>query len=454
MSGEKWRVTLGEWQTRAVAAGWGIIALLLLSGCAASNARLHDARQAFFRADLSRAIEELNEIRQHDQLHRDVATLDLAMAHLVAGRPDQAEALLREVRDRFDYLEQDSAAETAWSMATDDRRLAYAGEDYEKVLVRVMLAMSNLMGQGDDAGAYCLQVNAKQQEIIQQGAAPDGTNPKLAYQPVAVGTYLYGIVREATHANYDDAQRCYAQVVSWQPDFTQGQADWVRVQSGVHSQPGNGVVYVFGLIGQGPVKREVSEQPTSNALLLADRIVSLTADHSLPPTVAPIRVPQVVVRPSAIDGLLVAEGEAPLGVTQTITDVSELAVRQQEAVHAYIVARAVARRALKKAAVYAVKSHLDVNNPWLELAWDLAGVAWEGTESADTRCWGLLPDKIQVLRIELPAGTHQLVVQPLHSSRPAGARVAVTVPVYDGGNTYVMAWFAGGRLIGNVLVGG
>ena len=32
-------------------------------------------------------------------------------------------------------------------------------------------------------------------------------------------------------------------------------------------------------------------------------------------------------------------------------------------------------------------------------------MAWEASEAADTRCWGLLPDKIQVLRIELPAGT-------------------------------------------------
>ena len=40
-----------------------------------------------------------------------------------------------------------------------------------------------------------------------------------------------------------------------------------------------------------------------------------------------------------------------------------------------------------------------------------AGVVWEATESADTRCWGLLPEKIQVLRIELPAGQHQLSLQ-------------------------------------------
>src|SRR5688500_3440388 len=38
------------------------------------------------------------------------------------------------------------------------------------------------------------------------------------------------------------------------------------------------------------------------------------------------------------------------------------------------------------------------------LGFDALGVAWEATENADTRCWSLLPDKIQVVRLELPAG--------------------------------------------------
>ncbi len=52
-------------------------------------------------------LEKLVEHR-HD---RDVATLDLAMVDLVSGNAKQAEQRLREVRDRFDYLEQESFAE-------------------------------------------------------------------------------------------------------------------------------------------------------------------------------------------------------------------------------------------------------------------------------------------------------------------------------------------------------
>jgi hypothetical protein len=56
-------------------------------------------------------------------------------------------------------------------MLTDDRRLAYSGEDYEKVLVRVF-PLSSLRATAD-AAAYSLQVGAKQQQIIDAGGKGD-----------------------------------------------------------------------------------------------------------------------------------------------------------------------------------------------------------------------------------------------------------------------------------------
>jgi hypothetical protein len=83
----------------------------------------------------------------------------------------------------------------------------------------------------------------------------------------------------------------------------------------------------------------------------------------------------------------------------------------------------------------------------------LAGIAWEATESADTRCWGLLPDKIQVLRVELPEGEHELLLTPISANSSAvGATVSQRVWVGDGRNTYALANFPTGSLVGQVLV--
>lgn len=83
---------------------------------------------------------------------------------------------------------------------------------------------------------------------------------------------------------------------------------------------------------------------------------------------------------------------------------------------------------------------------------DVAGVAWEATEKADTRCWGLLPDRIQVLRIELPAGRHSLTLQPAAAHGPVGSTATVMVDVPDGRNAYVLANFPERRIVGQALV--
>ncbi len=82
---------------------------------------------------------------------------------------------------------------------------------------------------------------------------------------------------------------------------------------------------------------------------------------------------------------------------------------------------------------------------------DVGGVVWEATESADTRCWGLLPDRIQVLRLELPAGEHRIGLRPANGTEVLGSEATKTVTIVDGRNTYLLANFPGPRLVGQIL---
>jgi hypothetical protein len=338
-------------------------------------------------------------------------------------------------------------------MLTDANSEAYHGEDYEKVLVRVFLALSNLMTDGQDAGAYCLQVADKQQQIINAGTIADGTNPKQAYRGVAFGAYLHGALREETHSNYDDVQRAATMVCSWQPDFVYGLQDLDRARHGHHSAPGNGVLYVIALVGVGPHKEEAIELPGTVSLLIADRILSAVGNQTLPPTIAPIKVPKVVLTQHDVDSIGISVNGSPAGRTATITDVGRMAVQQYEAVYPNVIAQAVVRRVVKKGVIYGAKEVIGTQKGSLEgFALDALGVAWEASESADTRCWGLLPDKIQVLRFELPAGTHEIAFQSLgHSGYPLGRTVTQSVTISNGRNTYLLGNFPYGNLIGSML---
>ena len=136
--------------------------------------------------------------------------------------------------------------------------------------------------------------------------------------------------------------------------------------------------------------------------------------------------------------------------TRTISDISAMAVEQYNAVYPEVLARAIVRRVVKKGTIYALKTVADVNET-ASVLMDVAGVAWEATEKADTRCWSLLPDKIQVLRLELPEGTHRLELQSLDDRGPWGGFFGRDVVVRNGRNTYVLACFPARDLVGEIV---
>ena len=76
----------------------------------------------------------------------------------------------------------------------------------------------------------------------------------------------------------------------------------------------------------------------------------------------------------------------------------------------------------------------------------------EATEAADTRCWGLLPDKIQVLRLELPAGQHTINLQSLGATGyPLGHMATQQVTIINGRNTYMLANYPYYNVVGQIL---
>lgn len=436
-----------------------VVASAALVGCATHADKLQDIRAAYNSGNVSATKTKLDAAIAKNGNDVDVLKLDRAMLLLSEGKPRDAELILREVRDRFEEKEGKDLAEGALSMLTDDQRLAYAGEDYEKVLIRVMLSLCNLLGDGSDAAAYALQVNQKQQLIIEKSKSKDndGKNLKASYKFVPAGPYLFAALREETHTNYDDVARSLELVAKWQPDFAPAKQDLERAKNGHHSKPGHGVVYVFTLVGRGPYKEERVEIASTAALLIADRLLTAAGKQSLPPTIAPIKIPRVV-RPihNQIASVNVNVIGHPGGATQTITDIGQMATEQCEALMPEVLARAVVRRVVKKGIVYGAKEAIGTDKSQMSsLALNAAGVVWEATESADTRCWGLLPDKIQVLRLELPAGEHNMILQALgRNGSGIGPAETTKVQVRDGRNTYVVANFPDARLVGKINTSG
>ena len=263
------------------------------------------------------------------------------------------------------------------------------------------------------------------------------------------------MLAEESPLTLEDAARARVQVANWEPGFRDAQADVQRAKFEKPVGQGHGVLYVFALVGRGPIKQEKEEMPTQAALLIADRIVNAFSNRSIPPTLAPVKVPQVINFPSIADAVAVRVDGELKGQTATIVDVGTMAARQQEARYPEVIARAVARRVIKKGAIYVVQEVADVDkgSP-LSLLATVAGVAWEATENADTRCWGLLPDTIQVLRLELPVGDHEIALRPASRSGEFASSARTKVTIHDGRNSYLMGTLPASDFVGTLLTSG
>ena len=427
-----------------------------LVGCATHFDRLKPVRTAFFDGNLSEAEEHIDKLLKKRRSERDVLMLDKAIVELASGRPKEAEQILRVVRDKFDDLEDFDTTKAVASMLTDDNARAYAGEDYEKVLIRAMLAISNLMTDGGDANAYALQVVDKQQQIIdtitEKHKDEEDKDCLASFKQVALGPYIRGMLAEESPNTLNDAVRARVQVCAWEPGFRDGKSDLQRCQHEVPMHPGNGALYVFALVGRGPIKEEAIEPVTQIELLLADRIFNAFSNRSIPPTFAPVKVPRVVNYVPVADFVSVSVDGQTAGKTATIVDIGEMAVRQQQALYPEILARAVARRVVKKGIIYGIEEVTDVQKGSLtSLAVMAAGVAWEASEQADLRCWGLLPDTIQVFRVELPAGEHTVTLRPSQRHGDFGTPASTKVRIYDGRHTYLLGNLPTSQFVGKLL---
>nr|WP_182867635.1 hypothetical protein [Rhodopirellula sp. JC639] len=424
-----------------------MIAVAVVSGCRSNKVSIVQARDAYAWGDLRSADTALRELAEGRKQTRRSSELDLAMVELAQGNLAAAESRMRALRDHFDTLPQSVSIGDAASLAVDDRVRPFQLAGYEQVLLRSMLALCSLAGDATDAEAYCLQAQARQAELDRIASEEDTEEDSAtSVQQVALAPYLSGALREATHQNYDDAERAFRLVSNIQPEFAPAAEDIARANRGAHSAAGHGVVYVFALVGHGPRLVETLAPTTTTSLQIASTLLRTLHNHEqdeddepVLPNVVSVKVPQVEVPPSDVAAIGVSFGGELLGATQTITDVGQLATEKVQAEMPWTIARAVVRRVLKETSVVATAHSLGLSGDAAAAFTFAAMNAWSATEKADTRCWGLLPREIQVLRAELPVGPQQIQLSPLaFTGQPLSDPQIRNVVIEDGRNHYIV----------------
>lgn len=422
------------------------LCILLVAGCKSYDRRVAEARDAYFAGDYLRSSEKFEELARNEPENGHLLGLEQALPLLALGRFEESERFLSIARDRLDEFKSGSGKEFVQAALTDDEGIAYTGEDYERIFVRALLAVVNLMRGGGDAIAFANQVDDEQERVLQVIRA-EGGDPG-AGQRVAFGAYLAATLFE-DRVRFDRAARLYEQAAEWAPQLTAAQLGARRARG--EDPPlarGHGVVHVIALVGTGPRKVEVDEPVSSTALVLAQAVYRIGAERTVLPSMAPVKIPAVVETRCPVDAVRVFGERGLLGTSEVAADVATMARSQFEAKKDWIVARAVLRRVLKLAIVEAgthVAARQDNSTAGfgVDILATLLSWLWTGTETADTRCWSCLPATLQVLRLELPAGEHALEIVPSRGGRELDTGTKVVVSVRDGYATYVLAVASG-----------
>ena len=356
--------------------------------------------------------------------------------------------LLRVARDALDARNDGTTVADVGSLLVDDVVRPFRGADYEVILTRVMLAIFDLLIEAKDAYSYALQIGEKQEEIFGKplgSAFEEAPDPREQYQRVSIGAYMEGLIHESNFAN-SSAEKAYTRAREWADGGVPILDECItRVTEGDFAPQGSGVMHVFYLAGRGPRLVQSRSEVTDAALQIAKIIALVAGKGQVILGQAPVPVPGLMIDDGRVSPLYITLPDGSQATTQVLLDTNQVAKQQIDANMPWIIARAVARRAIKAVASKQVENVVGKSRGATTglIVGLLTNLFLTAGERADTRQWVALPSQIQVARVTVPEGEHAL---------DFGQGMVARLRVFAGRESYVVVVRPNLAIPGTVLV--
>jgi tetratricopeptide (TPR) repeat protein len=419
-----------------------LLICLILSGCTGGNV-FSRLEENLANADCASAIALIHESEDaYGGNQRLLYLLDAAMVYMQCGNLDAAQVHFREAEALAEALWTESITRNALSLVTNDTVLAYAGEDFERVMLHLMSAIGYLQaGQPDEA-----LVEARRLDTL-LAVYNDTYEKKNGYREDAFARYLSGILHEADGA-WDEAFIDYRRAVAvYSEDYRiydtglpeMLMADLVRAASMVDrladieglvpdhrirawsrtgGSPAPGKVVFITFVGFAPRK-------------VQDMMVVATSRGPIG-----VAFPRMIVTPPRCsDGRLRLSGKARSFEADLVLveDINRIAVKNLDDRKGRILTKAIARAVAKQVAIHNIARSRDDRDDQraIEAILNLVNVLM--LERADTRSWRTLPGRIYMTRMHVPAGEYTVAFEF------CGGRVADLglLPVAPGSTRYL-----------------
>jgi uncharacterized protein len=371
-----------------------LVVAALLTGCAGDYvARTRDVRRAYEAERYPDALHQLEaQARAGHDRDRLLVLMDRGMLLHAAGQFAQSSAALSEAERLADRLEGISLSEEAATLIGNERERAYRGEDFERLMINVLQALNYAqLDQGEEALVEVRRVNERLRKMVVEEKKP--------YQQLAVARYLGGVLYE-DQKEWDSAFIDYYKAYELNPEL--GHLGGALLRLARRTQR---VDQYQQLRQRFP---EVDDAPLNSG----EGEVVVVIEAGLSPQKESTRRGQrgeLVVVPIYRDRGALGRATVEVGAARQsavpITSIAQVARVHLEDRIGRMLAKNLAATAVKAGIAAGAGSVTNSREVGL-LAFYLLTLANE----ADLRSWLSLPAELQLARVRLPAGEHEVAV--------------------------------------------
>jgi len=395
-----------------------------------------------------------------------------------AGRFDESNAAFQQAEDLAADLYTRSVSREAAAIIINDLTLEYRAEPFELAMVPYYRAF-NYLSLGDPDGA---QVEARKATLILADAVQatvrelDRAEDRAAAERLGDNGFLHwfsGLLFESDGAlndafiAYRNAARAYLATrdltglasppelgrdlervglaIGFRDEVAQLRTEAPELFEGVEPRPGGSGEVVLVLEGGWVARKQ--ETMLNLPILDVDRrygsqeawAEAMVGRASSGWTAGPgvsvdywLTVAMPTMGPSSTGTVVSARiaSSSTHAATVPVDDLTRRAVATFQAKRGTILFRTILRALAKYAATAAAARENEVAGVIV----NLFGVI---TERADTRCWGTLPDRLSMARLQLPAGDHEVTIDYLDHGGAAVTSETVPVRVESGGLVFL-----------------
>jgi uncharacterized protein len=400
-----------------------VIAVLLLTGCGAVRVTKQVASDAAA-GNYAKALEFITrEKQQYSGPNNFLYYVDRGALFQRLGRYQESSQELELAELLLEELYGTSITEAATSFLVNDMSLSYTGEDFEQVMINVLKAL-NYLYNNDLIGAG---VEARKVDTLLLKLS-DQYGSDAIYRQDAFARYLAAFAYEAAqdyNNAYIDYKKAY-EAFEWYHKYfglplpTLIKTDLLRLSRWL----GFDDEYRQWREKFGPDLPEPSPRPgpQSEVLLVVydgfvpaketRLVVVSTVDPDGHPSTLKVAFPVFHSRPNVVERVRVGLPDGQVAESELLEPLDAIAYQTLEQRIGAISGKAIARSILKFTAAQTARKAARANSEEAGLMVGLiADIFTWTTEQADTRSWRTLPNRFHVVRLTLPAGSHELEVR-------------------------------------------